>query len=94
MSSCTSEHLPEPEMQGIIIRSKADKIGESNAILIANRIFANTRASENIQSVEYVTYCPIRTRNGIMENDTVAYIINYKDASGFAIIANDNRLTT
>lgn len=90
--SCTSEFLSEPELQGTTIRSKINKIGESNAIMIANRIFTNTRTTETIQSVEYVTYNAIRTRSGMIENDTVAYIINYKDASGFAIVANDNRI--
>lgn len=66
-------------------------VGEFNAVMLANKILHRTR-SLNTVNIQYVIAQSKRTRVDNELNDTLAYIINYADSKGFAVIANDRRV--
>ena len=90
VGSCVDYDGLDIKEQEVIGMSK--RISEIEAIEIAT----NLLSKPNGRSVEtpYVNYLMVSDKanrsKGI--SDTVAYILNYPDRGGFAIIANDNRI--
>lgn len=71
------------------------KINRAEATAIADR-FVNARTTRNdmgnSHSYDYILASGITTRAQSNVPDTLAYIINYPDNGGFAIIATDTRV--
>ena len=68
-------------------------IDGDEAIQIANRIVSQkeTRTDEiAVRNVEYI--CRQQNTRNLDVSDTIAYIVNYENENGFAIISADNRV--
>lgn len=70
--------------------NNGNKITETNALNIASKIFNKTRSVSDY-TIEYVLNDNPKTRN-INIPDTLAYIINFGNDNGFAVISSDNRI--
>lgn len=70
--------------------NNGNKITETNALNIASKIFNKTRSVSDY-TIEYVLNDNPKTRN-INIPDTLAYIINFGNNNGFAVISSDNRI--
>lgn len=67
------------------------KITESDALGIAGKFFTKTRSTGDY-SVEYILNDEKQKTHNVSIPDTLAYIFNFGDDNGFAIIASDNRV--
>lgn len=70
--------------------NNGNKITETNALNIASKIFNKTRSVSDY-TIQYVLNDNPKTRN-INIPDTLAYIINFGNNNGFAVISSDNRI--
>lgn len=93
--SCSTENELIEENVNKISQNKTSSSSNTITIENAKRIAAqiinfNTRGEEDPE-VEFIKYNNISIRHKLL-SDTLAYVIQYKDREGFAIIANDNRI--
>lgn len=90
--SCSTEFVNEPNFpETSLCEYHIHKLGLNEAISIADKFFQKTRDVGEIDSIEFVTRTNNTRSNEI--TDTLAFIINYANESGFLIIANDNRIS-
>lgn len=93
--SCSSDYEPsEPSITPTSTRAVAD-VAHTFTIQQA-QLIANTKLKKSAISAQGANIKPIMAQNEVnvatLLSDTVAYVINYKNNEGFAIIANDNRI--
>lgn len=95
ISSCTQsfEDVTYPQSSS---REKVtdSKIDQNEAVAIAHQALAGlsvTRSSHAEPKVEYIVRSS-RTRSNV--SDTIAYVVNYPENSGFAIVSTDRRFET
>jgi len=67
------------------------KITETEALEIVNKLFAKTRTNFN-HSIDYVLNKNNQKTRNAGVSDTLAYIFNFNNNNGFAVIASDNRV--
>lgn len=67
------------------------KITEASALGIAGKFFTKTRSTGDY-SVEYILNDEKQKTHNVSIPDTLAYIFNFGDDNGFAIISSDNRV--
>lgn len=90
LPSCGNQEMPELPQTGMASSMSGTGISESEALGIAAKVVGDklTRAGVNgLPKVEYILSNPTRSR---LVSDTIAYVVNYPQDSGFAIIAADN----
>lgn len=91
--SCTTDTFDSDEGQIVFSKETKNvihKITESDALDIADKIFEKTRSVSDY-TVEYVLNEGNITRSAYVP-DTLAYIINFGNDNGFAVVASDNRV--
>ena len=92
--SCTTDVFELDENNNLIPKTSnnsANKITEADALDIAGKIFHKTRSIEDY-SIEYVLNDNSPKTRSIALPDTLAYILNFGNDNGFAVIATDNRV--
>ena len=67
------------------------KITEQDALDIADKLFEKTR-SANDYTIEYILDDDYKKTRSANAPDTLAYIFNFDNNNGFAVIASDNRV--
>lgn len=93
LTSCSSIEEPAP-----VKRSLSGNNGqlrtESEIVEIANGVIGGKTRSAEIPRIDCLLRSQVqeRTRSISEGNDTIAYIINYENNGGFAIIAADHRV--
>ena len=71
--------------------SNEHKITEEGALKLVNKLFVKTRSNTDI-SVDYVLNKNNPKTRTCIASDTLAYIFNFNNNNGFAIIASDDRV--
>ena len=92
--SCTTDVFELDENNNLIPKTSnnsANKITEADALDIAGKIFHKTRSIEDY-SIEYVLNDNSPKTRSIALPDTLAYILNFGNNNGFAVISSDNRI--
>lgn len=92
--SCTTDVFELDESNNLIPKTSnnsANKITEADALDIAGKIFHKTRSIDDY-SIEYVLNDNSPKTRSIALPDTLAYILNFGNDNGFAVIATDNRV--
>jgi len=96
MTMVACSNIGEPSIDIMETRASvgSHKISEAEACGIADIVLGNEHMrhfSEKQVLIEYVISSELKTRDG-EKSDTMAYIINYPDSGGFAIIASTNKV--
>lgn len=97
--SCSSDsYLREPDETAVNVSQNGEpfRLSQDEAVTKACETLGKKQSrSEGAVSVEYVLRSETHkgTRSASAVNDTVAYIINYPDNGGFAIVAADKRVS-
>lgn len=89
-SNSTEDNILMQDLQDEQISALSNKISEIEAIEISNEVLNKISTRTNpaaIPTIDYVT--KHNTTRSTASNDTLAYIINYPDDTGFVIIATD-----
>ena len=92
--SCTTDVIELDESNNLIPKTQnnsANKITEADALDIAGKIFHKTRSIDDY-SIEYVLNDNSPKTRSMALPDTLAYILNFGNDNGFAVIATDNRV--
>lgn len=97
VASCSDNGMPDVcmETESGLISDAGHRIDPNKAAAIAGEVLSRSgkplgRASQSPE-ISYVTSRP-KSRGTGESNDTVAYIMNYPDNSGFVIVSADNRV--
>lgn len=99
ISSCSSD---EPLADGQELNQSVSRIqyrkSVKDALATADKMFAAmegtsiTRSGRSVESIEVIGDAEkVLTRSGESENDTIFYLVNYSDNSGFALLSSDWR---
>lgn len=93
--SCSSDYEPsDPSIPPTSTRAVAD--AAHTFTIQQAQLIANTKLKKSVISAQGANIKPVMAQNEVniatLFSDTVAYVINYKNNEGFAIIANDNRI--
>ena len=91
-TGCNSNEVMEPpinESMTILVNSEFG-IDESEALSIAGNLLGQLSRSESSAKVDYILSSESAKES--LSSDVLAYVINYDDNGGFAIIASDKRI--
>lgn len=94
LPSCVNHEglVEEPTSSGVVESYGQKKISESEALAIADKLLGRKSARSGEQGLPTIDYVSSRTSRSGDGSDTLAYIINYANNSGFAIISSDKRV--
>lgn len=90
LQSCSNNGITDEPAD--FAKTKSFSKNESKAIQTANKLFANTRSDLTIDDINYITTGNLDWSNIKIDCDTLAYIINYANNNGFAIVTNDSHV--